>query len=99
MKHHIGLIGAVIGPVRVDRESPFMATFMAKINNDEIVAVLTGDLGRSIYKTLRIHDLFRVDGYTMPGSRCDLDYKVVFCIEHITLPKDASTGRNLNLWG
>ena len=99
MKRFENLLGSVMGPVRVDRESPFMATFVAKIQNDEIVAMLTGVLGRAIYKTLRIHDLFRVDGYTMSGSRCGLDYKMVFGIEHITLPKDAKKGRNLNMWG
>lgn len=99
MKHFSNLIGAVRGPVRVDRESPFMATFVSKIQNDDIVAVLTGDLGRAIYKTLRTHDMFRVDGYVMAGNRCGLNYRSVFVIEHITLPKDAMTGRNLNMWG
>jgi hypothetical protein len=100
MKKFTNLMGAVRGPVRVDCESPFSCSFTAKINDEIIVAVLIGDLGRALWKSMRIHDLFRVDGYVMPGSMCGYpNYRNVFAIENITMLQDAVSGGNLNAWG
>jgi hypothetical protein len=100
MKKFTNLMGAVRGPVRVDCESPFSCSFTAMINDEIIVAVLVGDLGRCIWRTLNIHDFIKVDGYVMEGSRCGYpQYKNVFAIENIILPVDAMTGKHLNAWG
>lgn len=88
---------AVRGPVRVDSESPFICSFVVGHKNEEVVAVLIGDLGRALHGTLRIHDIIEMEGRFINGDI--IGEKQVYAISKINLPQDASTGRNLNAWG
>lgn len=90
---------AVEGPVRIDGENPFMCSFVMRYNRDDVVAVLIGDLGRALYRTLRMGDILKVEGQFKSGGVVYPNNRQVFVITKIELPKDAMTGRNLNLWG
>ena len=90
----------ITGPVRVDSEDPFFVSFMLNYRGDDVVAVLIGDMGRAIHKTLRIGDIltdvraeFKCGGVMYPHQR------QVLVIESMLLPEEAKIGRNLNMWG
>jgi len=90
---------SIESPICVDNDSPFFCSFVMRYKRDDVVAVLIGDLGRAIYRTLRMGDIIKVDGQFKPGGVMYPTQRQVFCITNIELPQSATTGRNLNIWG
>lgn len=86
------------GPIRIDSESPFVCSFVMRHKKDDVVAVLIGDYARSMYRTLRIGDIIKIEGSLKSGGSMYPCQNQVFVINTIELPQSAITGRNLNIW-
>lgn len=83
--------------VEIANESPFICVFRMRAQNDDVIGALIGPLARSFHKTLRMGDVVKASGRFVDGVH--LGYTKVFAITSIDMPKAATTGRNINVWG
>lgn len=82
--------------VEIVNESPFICIFRIRVQRDDVIGALVGDLARCFYRTLRMGDVIKVSGKFVEASH--IGYAKVFAINKIDMPKDAKTGRTINVW-
>jgi hypothetical protein len=86
----------VLSEAKVVCESPYLCMFEIEHRGEIVVAVLVGDLARSLGKTVRMNDNLTLEGEMKDTVGIIKGIKKAFIIHKMNLPEDAKIGRNLN---